>query len=81
MRTDRSSLKTVAITVGVAVGILVVVFAIKFLIGTLLFSNEMACSEGEAPANDIHGGSACFKEGTELPEDFTCDIRGNHKIN
>ena len=81
MRTDRSSFKIVAITAGVAVGILVVSFAIKFLIGTLLFSNEMACSEGEAPANDIYGGSACFTEGTELPEGFTWDVRGNYTIN
>ncbi|WP_210101396.1 hypothetical protein [Paeniglutamicibacter antarcticus] len=56
-------------------------FAIKFLIGTLLFSNEMACSEGEAPTNDIYGGSACFTEGTELPEGFTWDVRGNYTIN
>lgn len=81
MRTNRGSRKTVAVTVGVAIAVMVVVFAIKFLIGTLLFSHELACSEGEAPANDIYSGSACFTEGTGLPEGFTWDIRGNYKIN
>lgn len=81
MRTDRRVFKKAAIIVGVAIGLLAVIFAIQFLIGTLLFSNEMACSEGEAPATDIHGGSACFTEGTELPEGFTWDSRGNYKIN
>lgn len=81
MKTDQISCKTVAVTVGVAITIMVVVFTVKFLIGTLLFSHELACSEGEAPANDIYGGSACFTEGTELPEGFTWDIRGNYKIN
>lgn len=81
MRTDRGAFKTAAITLGVVIGLLVVIFVIKFFWGMLLFSNEMACSEGEAPATDIHGGSTCFKEGTELPKGFTWDVRGNYRIN
>ncbi len=46
----------------------------------LLVSNEMACLEGEAPANDTYGGSTCFTEGTDLPKGFTWDLRGNYKI-
>lgn len=43
-------------------------------------ANEMACSEGEAPANDAHGGSACFKDGSELPSGYTWDPRGNYPM-
>ena len=81
MRADRSFLKTAAMVICVGLVFVAVVLVSKFVIGTLLFSREMACSEGEAPANDIHGARACFPEGTELPEGFAWDVRGNYKIN
>jgi len=66
-----------AVAAAVAAGGAVAVF----ILSGGLFANEMACSQGEAPANNPEGGSACFEEGSELPPGFTWDPRGNHRIN
>lgn len=39
--------------------------------------HEKACSEGQAPANNAQGGSACFAEGSDLPAGYVWDPRGN----
>lgn len=72
--------KTLIIVAGAAV-VAFAGFVVVFIVGWGLFSKEMACSEGEAPANNDDGGSACFKVGSELPPGFTWDPRGNHQIN
>lgn len=63
-----------------------VVLAVTGLVAAFILSggplaNEMACSAGEAPANNAQGGSNCFKEGSDLPRGYTWDPRGNYKIN
>lgn len=65
---------------------IVAVLAVIALVGVFIFSsgplaNEMACSEGETPANDTQGGSACFTEDSDLPGGYTWDPRGNYKMN
>lgn len=72
--------KTIIILAGVAV-VAFVGFAVVFIVGWASFSKEMACSKGEAPANDDEGGSACFQVGSDLPQGFTWDPRGNYQIN
>ena len=81
MSRGRSIVLKIVIIASAAIALVAVISTAGFLIGTMLFSNEMACSEGEAPANDTEGGSACFKEGTNLPPGFTWDDRGNYRIN
>ncbi len=43
-------------------------------------ANERACKQGEAPANAVAGGSACFPEGSVLPDGYTWDLRGNFEL-
>ncbi len=74
-------MKKIVIIVAAVAVVAFVGFVIVFLVGTALFSKEMACVEGEAPANTEDGTSACFKEGSELPPGFTWDPRGNYQIN
>lgn len=81
MGNSRSVPQKAVIIAGAATVLVAVVLVAGFLIGTALFSNEMACYEGEVPANNTEGGSACFKEGAQLPPGFTWDVRGNYKIN
>lgn len=71
--------------IGVAAGLVLVagLLVVAFLLLIFYFNptaNEHACSQGEAPANNAAGGSACFPEGSELPAGFTWDPRGNFKM-
>lgn len=82
MTTDTTrTVKRVALIVAALAALAAVGFVTLYIMGGGLFANEMACSEGEAPANTKEGGSACFKEGSDLPPGFIWDPRGNHKIN
>lgn len=67
--------------IGAAVAAVVLIgVTITFILMGGPLANEMACSAGEAPANNAEGGSACFKEGSDLPSGYTWDSRGNYKI-
>ena len=82
MTTDTTATaKRVALTAAAVAALVVVGLLAYFILSGGPLANEMACSEGEAPANNDEGGSACFKEGSELPSGYTWDPRGNFKIN
>ena len=71
--------------IGVAAGLVVVagVLVVGFLLLIFLFNpvaDEHACSEGEAPANHVDGGSSCFPEEADLPAGYTWDPRGNFEM-
>lgn len=73
-------MRMIAMTVA-AVGVLALIGLVAAYIhsgGSLV--NEMACSAGEAPANNAQGGDACFKGGSDLPRGYTWDPRGNYKV-
>lgn len=72
--------KIILIAAAVAAAVLIGLIATFILKGGPL-ANEMACSDGEAPANNAQGGSSCFKKGSDLPDGYTWDPRGNYKIN
>lgn len=63
----------------------VIVLVLVGAVAAFIFSggpvaSEMACSEGQAPANYAEGGSECFDVDAELPKNATWDPRGNYAL-
>lgn len=83
MSTDTTThtVQRVALIVVALAALTVVGFVAAFILSGGPLANEMACSAGEAPANNEEGGSACFKEGSDLPSGYAWDPRGNFAIN
>lgn len=74
------SMKRFILAVALVAVLGVIAFIAAFIFSGGPLAHEMACSQGEAPANDADGGSACFKEGSELPSGYTWDPRGNYPL-
>lgn len=63
-----------------AVAALMMAALAAFILSGGPLANEWVCSQGYAPANNRAGGSACFKEGSDLPPGYTWDPAGNHPL-
>lgn len=71
--------KSFAIVAAIALAVAGAVAAFIFSGGPV--ANEMACSRGQAPADNQQGGGECFDTDSELPGGYTWDPRGNYEIN